>query len=90
MPIRTNNYAVEALEGENLFLHKLKKWVYISYVIGGVFGVCIFAMIPGEPVISLFGLFALLSLIGVATTIITYHIKLEEITPPKTKVFVVT
>lgn len=86
IPIRTNNYAVEDLDGENLFLHKFKKWVYISYVIGAVFGICVFAMIIGEPIISLYGLFALLSLIGVVAIIITYHIKLEEITNPKPKI----
>ena len=86
LPIRTDNYAVEDLEGEKLFLHKFKKWIYISYVLGAVFGVCAFAMIVGGPVISLFGLFALLSLIGVVAIIITYRIKLEEITNPKPNV----
>ena len=86
LPILTNNHAVEDLDGKDLFLHKFKKWIYISYVIGGVFGICVFIMIIGEPVISLFGLFALLSLIGVVTIIITYHIKLEEITNSKPKV----
>ena len=80
LPIRTNNYAVEDLDGENLFLHKYKKWIYISYVLGAVFGVCVFCMIMGEPIISLWGLFALLSLVGVVTIIITYYIKLEAVT----------
>ena len=83
LPIRTDNYAVEDLDGEKLFLHKFKKWVYISYVIGAVFGVCVFSMIIGEPIISLCGLYALLSFVGVVAIIITYHIKLEEITNPK-------
>ncbi len=86
LPIHTGMCTVEDLHGEDLFLHKIKKWVYISYVIGGVFGICVFAMIIGEPVISLYGLFALLSLIGVVAIIITYYTKLEETTSPKPKV----
>ena len=86
LPISTDNYAVEDLKGEKLFLHKFKKWVYISYVIGAVCGVCAFGMITGAPVVSLWGLFALLSLIAVVAIIITYHVKLEEIVHPKSKV----
>ena len=86
LPIRTDNYAVEDLKGEKLFLHKFKKWVYISYVFGAVCGVCVFGMITGAAVISLWGLFALLSLIAVVAIIITYHVKLEEIAHPKPKV----
>ena len=41
LPIRTDNYAVEDLDSKNLFLHKFKKWIYISYVIGAVCGVCV-------------------------------------------------
>lgn len=82
LPIRTNNYAVEDLEGEKLFLYKFKKWAYISYAIGGVLGACVFAMIMVEQVISLFGLLALLSFIGVVVIITAYHIKLKEIANP--------
>lgn len=85
LPIRTNNLAVEDLDGEALFLHKFKKWAYSCYAIGGVFGICVFAMILGEPMISLYGLAALLSFIGVVAIIITYHIKREEIKNAKTK-----
>ena len=79
MPILTNNYAIEDLNAEDLFLHKFKKWVYITYVMGGVFGICVFAMIIGDLTFSLFGLFALICVVAI---IITYHIKLEEITNP--------
>lgn len=84
--IRTNNYAIEDLYGEDLFLHKFKKWAYICYVMGAVLGVCVFAMILGEPIISLYGLFALISLFVVVTIIITYHVKLQQIAHPKPEV----
>ena len=86
LPIRTENYAIEDLKGENLFLHRFKKWIYISYVFGAICGICIFGMVTGAAVVSLWGLFALLSLIAIVATIIAYHVKLEEITNPKPKV----
>lgn len=86
LPIRTENYAIEDLKDEKLFLHKFKKWIYISYVFGAICGSCIFGMITGAAVVSLWGLFALLSLIAVVIIIITYHVKLEEIAHPKSKV----
>ena len=82
LPIRTNNYAVEDLDDENLFLHKFKKWAYISYIVGAVLGICVFAMLLGKPIASLYGLFALLSLIVVIAIVIAYHAKLEEIKHP--------
>ena len=85
LPIRTDNYAVEDLDSKNLFLHKFKKWIYISYVIGAVCGVCVFGIIAGTPVVSVLGLFALLSLIVAVAIVIIYHVKLEEIMHPKPK-----
>lgn len=48
-------------------------------------GACVFAMIMVEQVISLFGLLALLSFIGVVVIITAYHIKLKEIANPNLK-----
>lgn len=86
LPIRTNNYAIGDLTGQKLFLHAFKKWVYISYVFGGICGVCIFGIITGAPMVSLWGLLALLSLATDVVIIITYHTKLNKIISPDSKI----
>ena len=79
MQVRTDRRAKENLDEEDLFLHKFKKWAYLSYAIGAIFGFCVLALLVGEPIVSLYGLCALLSFVVVAVIIISYHVKYKRI-----------
>ena len=85
LPIRTDNYAIQDLHGKNLFLYKFKKWVYICYALGGIFGFSIFAIVEESPATLFWVLLASLSLIGVAAIIIIYHTKIKEMEALKSK-----
>lgn len=88
MPIKTNNVAITELNEKGLFLHKFKKWVYLCYALGGVFGISIFFVLINEfEIFSIYGLFALMSLIGIIYIVIAYRTKYEHIKQSEPKCY---
>lgn len=80
LPFLTGKCAVEDLNAEELFIHKFKPWFYISYVMGGIWGVsCCFLLDNDSKLFSLCVFLAIASLIWIVITAFVYHIKRKRV-----------
>ena len=77
LPIRTDNLAIEDLKPEESVTFHFRIWFYVSYVLGTILSfTLLYLLIDGLPIVSIGGLIALLSLLGVLTIILTYRLQL--------------
>lgn len=79
-PYFTEMCEVSALKGEARLNYRFRIWFYVCYALGTILTVDIlYLLIGGQPIISIGGLIALVSLAGVIAIILTYRLKLADI-----------
>lgn len=79
-PYFTEMCEVSALKGEALLNYRFRIWFYVCYVLGTILTIDIlYLLIGGQPILSIGGLVALISLVGVIAIILTYRLKLADI-----------
>lgn len=77
--IRTNNSSFENLSPKNKFLYRFRKWFYICYCLGGVFGFSLFFLADnGFKILSYEFLISFVLFLSVVAIIIIYRIKLQR------------
>lgn len=86
LPIRTKNLAVEDLKPDELVTYRFRILFYVSYVLGAILSfTLLYLLIDKLPIVSIGGLIALFSLLGVISIIVAYRINLANCNESKTK-----
>ena len=75
LPVKTNNWDISELDSEDLITYRFRAWFWVSYVLGAILSfTLIILLLNGTYIISIGGLIALISLLGIVAIVVTYRV----------------